>query len=232
MIMGFADIRLFRYNDNARINFGRLNFGTPSGGLVTYKGNLWVMKNTNQSGSNTMEIFYGEQGGFQSNSYTSNVTTNTTAINMFGGFIVHDGKLFMNWSSAAIMVEYGNGTSLDQPIDTLLGNAPILLQIRKSPTSCQMYLNGNLVQNQATNFSFSNQPPRFAYVGGAAGTLNSSTWADPGSDHFQGGLHTIVQFNSNLVPADRQRVEGILAWQYGIQSVLPANHPFKNAAPT
>lgn len=232
MIMGFNDIRLFRFNDNARINFGRLNFGTPSGGLVTYKGNLWVMKNTNQSSSNTMEIFYGEQGGFQSNSYTSNVTTNTTNINMFGGFIVHDGKLFMNWNSSAIMVEYGNGTSLDQPIDTLLGNAPILLQIRKSPTSCQMYLNGTLVQNQATNFSFSNQPPRFAYVGGAAGTLNSSTWADPGSDHFQGGLHTIVQFNSNLITADRQRVEGILAWQYGIQSVLPANHPFKNARPT
>jgi hypothetical protein len=232
MIIGFNESRLFRYNDNARINFGRLNFGTPSGGFVTYKGNLWVMKNTNQNNSNTMEIFFGEQGGFQSNSYTSNVTTNTTAINMYGGFIVHDGKIFMHWNQSGYMVEYGNGTTLDQPIDTLLGNAPILLQIRKSPTTCQMYLNGNLVQNQATSFTFSNQPPRFVYVGGAAGTLNSATQSDAGSDHFQGGLHTLVQFNSNLVTTDRQRVEGILAWQYGIQSVLPSNHPYKNAAPT
>lgn len=232
MIMGFNDQRLFRYNDNARINFGRLNFGTPSGGLVTYKGNLWVQKNTNQGGSNTMEIFYGEQGGFQSNAYSSNVTTNTTAVSMWGGFIVHDGKLFMNWNSSSQLIEYGNGCTLDEPIDTFLGNAPILLQIRKSATSCQMYLNGNLVEGQATNFTFSNQPPRYTYIGGAAGTLNSSTNGDPGSDHFQGGLHTVVQFNSNLITSDRQRVEGILAWQYGIQSVLPATHPYKNAAPT
>lgn len=230
MIMGFNDQRLFRYNDGVRINFGRLNFGVPGGGLVTYKGNLFVMKNN--ATSNTLEIFFGEQGGFQSNSFCSNVTTNTTATNMFGGFIVHDGKLFMNWNSSAIAVEYGNGCSLDEPIDTLLGNAPILLQIRKSPTSCQMYLNGNLVEAQATNFTFSNQPPRFAYIGGAAGTLSASTWSDPGSDHFQGGIHTIVQFNSNLNTEDRQRVEGILAWQYGISSILSESHPYKNAPPT
>ncbi len=232
MLIGYNDQRLFRYNDNARINFGRLNFGTPSGGFVTYKGNLWVMKNTNQNSSNTMEIFFGEQGGFQSNSFCSNVTTNTTAINMYGGFIVHDGKLFISWNNTTIMVEYGNGTTLDRPIDSVLGNAPILLQIRKNPLYSQMYINGTLVQTQVTNFTFSNQPPRFVYVGGAAGTLNASTWSDPGSDHLQGGLHSIVQFNSNLIPADRQRVEGILAWQYGIQSILSADHPFKNAAPT
>jgi hypothetical protein len=232
MIIGFNDVRLFRYNDNARINFGRLNFGTPSGGFVTYKGNLWVMKNTNQGGSNTVEIFFGEQGGFQSNSFCSNVTANTTAVSMFGGFIVHDGKLFLQWNTSAFMVEYGNGTTLDQPIDTVYDTAPILLQIRKTPTYSQMYINGNLVQTQVTNFTFSNQPPRFTYIGGAAGTLTSSTWSDTSSDHLQGALHTVVQFNSNLTTPDRQRVEGILAWQYGIQSVLPASHPFKNAAPT
>jgi hypothetical protein len=232
MIVGFNDTRLFRYNDNATINFGRLNFGTPSGGLTTYKGNLWVMKNTNQNNSNTLEIFFGEQGGFQSNSFTSNVTTATTTVNMFGGFIVHDGKLFMNWNSAGLVVEYGNGCTLDDPIDTLLGNSPILLQIRKSPTSCQMYLNGVLVEGQATNFTFSNQPPRFAYIGGAAGTLCSSTYNDAGSDHFQGGVHTVVQFNSNLTVSDRQRVEGILAWQYGISSILSETHPYKMEPPT
>jgi hypothetical protein len=151
---------------------------------------------------------------------------------MFGGFIVHDGKLFVQWNSAALMVEYGNGTTLDSPIGTIYDTSPILLQIRKSPTASQMFINGNLVQTQPTNFTFSNQPPRFTYIGGAAGTLTSSTWSDPGTDHLSGSLHTVVQFNSNLITSDRERVEGILAWQYGIQSVLPASHPFKNAAPT
>jgi hypothetical protein len=228
MIMGFNDGRVFRNNDNVRINFGRLNNGIPNGGgFVAYKGNLWVMKQ-----ANTVEIFFGEQGGFQSNSLFSNVTTNTVNTGMFGGFIVHDGKLFMNANSSAFVYEFGNGVTLDRPIDTVLGNAPILLQIRKSPFSCQMYINGDLVENEATNFTFSNQPARFAYVGGAAGTLCGNAYNDPGSDHFQGGVHTVVQFNTILTTSERQRVEGILAWQYGISSILSASHPFKTAPPS
>jgi hypothetical protein len=31
---------------------------------------------------------------------------------------------------------------------------------------------------------------------------------------------------------DRQKIEGYLAWKWGIQASLPAAHPYRNAAPT
>lgn len=34
-----------------------------------------------------------------------------------------------------------------------------------------------------------------------------------------------------LSDTDRQNIEGHFAWKYGLQGLLPANHPWKNAAP-
>ncbi len=40
-----------------------------------------------------------------------------------------------------------------------------------------------------------------------------------------------IQYDYDLSPSDRYRVEGYLAWKWGLASSLPANHPFKKAAP-
>ena len=37
----------------------------------------------------------------------------------------------------------------------------------------------------------------------------------------------VIQYNNILTTAQRQQVEGYLAWKWGLQSNLPANHPFK-----
>ena len=231
LILGRNDQRLFRWNDNVYQNFGRLLFGNPPGGMVAYKGNLWVMKNVNQGGSNTVEIFSGETGGPFSNAVFSQVTANTTNVTPTNGMIVHDGKLFMNANTNTFWYEYGNGTTLDMSFSTFRG-APILLQIRKTPTVTQMYINGNLLETIPVNFTYSNQPARFVYVGGAAGTMNGSYWSDPGSDHFEGAIHSIVEYSAALSVSDRQLVEGILSWQFGIQNVLPADHPYRNTPPS
>ena len=56
-------------------------------------------------------------------------------------------------------------------------------------------------------------------VGGEAGvTLN-------------GVANEILFFDSYLTTEQRQRVEGYLAWKWGLITELPSNHPFKNAAP-
>jgi hypothetical protein len=48
---------------------------------------------------------------------------------------------------------------------------------------------------------------------------------------FNGKIAEIVAFNSSLTTAERQKVEGYLAWKYGIASQLPGSHPHLNAAP-
>lgn len=256
------EFRLFKWNDYAFQNFGRIaafpytsdplgRVWQPSGGMCTYKGLLYTMyggSNTNNGGlqngnlvgslsnnatpqSNYVQIFVGERGATYSNSSNFQVTTTNTAVPQCNLMIVHDGKLFMQngYYTAGSIIEYGNGTSVDQQYSTLTGS-PILLQIRKSPTAVQMYLNGRLVESQAVNFSYSNQNSREMWVGGGAGTMASGQ-SDSGSDHFQGAIHSIAQYSSNLNTADRQKVEGILAWTYGIQNVLPASHPYVNSSP-
>jgi len=42
----------------------------------------------------------------------------------------------------------------------------------------------------------------------------------------------IFILNPNITSTIREKLEGYLAWKWGIQANLPANHPYKSAAPT
>jgi hypothetical protein len=222
--------RFFKWNNNLIYNIGRQNVFTNSmNGGIAYKGNLILYKNMNFNNSNIMEIYSGEQGGPFSNALTTFFTTNATPLNQSPGAIIHEGRLFINWNSSSQVIEYGNGIGLDQSFSNFTG-APLLVALRKSPLYTQLMINGRVVQEDCVNFTYSNQTPREMHIGGAVGSL-AHGFSDSGHDHFTGSIHTVVQYTSNLSQSDRQRVEGILTWNYGIQSILPLDHPFRNAAP-
>lgn len=90
-----------------------------------------------------------------------------------------------------------------------------------------------------------------ATAGSNAGTLNGSTMtlnfdvaatgyltttvpftilATAGYNTAQ-DMAEFIQFDYALTPSDRYRVEGYLAWKWGIASSLPENHPFKKRQP-
>lgn len=240
--------RIYKWNDQQLQNFGRTNFTsgqvygtareervTGGGGMCTYKGSLWLMRAATMNGSNSyganyVEIYTGPTGGIYSNAIVRNAGPSPVQSNQNNLMIVHDGKIFLSAWSSNVIYEWGNGTSVDQSFSTLVG-APILLHIRKTPMFSQMYLNGTLVENQQTPlFTFGDQPAREMFIGGGAGTMCGGM-SDPGSDHMEGAIHTIAQYNQVLSTADRQKVEGILAWTYGIQNILPASHPYVNSRP-
>ena len=240
MLIATNSQRLYKFNDSGtNQNFGRLAYGMYSGfngisgNAVTYKGNLWVQRTgaTSNNSNTTIEIFQGERGGQYGNAFVNPFIASEAQFgsNSSNLMIVHDGKIYFCGNSYNYIYEYGNGTSVDQSFSTLT-SAPVLLQIRKSPGVCQMFLNGSLVETQTTNFTYSNQPAREMWIGGGAGLMNSGQ-SDCGSDHFQGAIQAIVQYNKVLSNVDRQKVEGILAWTYGIQNVLPASHPYRNSRP-
>jgi hypothetical protein len=52
-----------------------------------------------------------------------------------------------------------------------------------------------------------------------------------GNQSFNGQIGEVLQYNVSLTPFNRQKVEGYLAWKWGIQSNLPTIHPFRAAAP-
>jgi len=90
-------------------------------------------------------------------------------------------------------------------------------------------INGtNVGEYGPTNFAFNDGTPvwddtgTFIYIG---------LMRDTGT-RFTGQISEILAYNSVLSTPDRQKVEGYLAWKWGLQANLPANHPYKSATPT
>ena len=51
------------------------------------------------------------------------------------------------------------------------------------------------------------------------------------NNRMNGDIAEALIYNIPLVVADRQMVEGLLAWKYGLQGQLPAGHPWKSIDP-
>jgi len=51
------------------------------------------------------------------------------------------------------------------------------------------------------------------------------------NEGFPGHICEVLAFNVGLTVTQRQATEGYLAWKWGLQGSLPANHPFKSGPP-
>jgi dienelactone hydrolase len=51
------------------------------------------------------------------------------------------------------------------------------------------------------------------------------------SNSWNGKIYEIVSYQSLLNTAERQKVEGYLAYKWGLQNLLPPSHPYKNTRP-
>lgn len=65
----------------------------------------------------------------------------------------------------------------------------------------------------------------------ASGTSQISGIASGGTNNFDGTIYEMVFFNRALSDSERQKMEGYLAWKWGIQESLPEAHPYYDAAP-
>jgi hypothetical protein len=82
----------------------------------------------------------------------------------------------------------------------------------------QQALNGaNPGTSNGTNSSLFNV--NMIAFGGDTNTANTA-------NTLSGRIGEIVMFNIDLDPFARQKMEGYLAWKWGIQSLLPTSHPF------
>ncbi len=145
---------------------------------------------------------------------------------------VYDGSLFLGsesgWTTS--IFRYGNGATVDVNVSSITGG-PRVVMLRKNGTTTSMWVNGVELSNKTVSFTYSNNLAQPWYVGGVTGSILS--WlSDPGTDHMNGGLHEILNFTSTLTTSDRQKVEGYLAWKYGVQANLPGSHPYFSSPPT
>ncbi len=116
--------------------------------------------------------------------------------------------------------KWGLGTIAFTPI---LQNTTYLGEFTYSngPTNgvFNVYLNGSITSLSPQTTSFS-------------GTGSTNLGVGSGGAFFwQGSISEVVSYNSSVSLVQRQNVEGYLAWKWGLQGSLPANHPFKNWPP-
>lgn len=97
-----------------------------------------------------------------------------------------------------------------------------IFECERNGTVNNLRSEGNLLLSNtvATNYANSNQP---SLIG-----IRRST---PITQPFLGMIGELIITSSNLTIANRQLIEGYLAWKWGVQSKLPVDHPYKNVLP-
>lgn len=80
------------------------------------------------------------------------------------------------------------------------------------------YVDGSNIATLATSTFAAGSAPQIGYSAG-------------GGTGFEGQIAEIIDCNDVLTTLERQKVEGYLAWKYGLQANLPVGHPYLSAAP-
>ena len=116
-----------------------------------------------------------------------------------------------------LSINIGNQTQLSTGVD-IRGSEKITLINVIATSTADIYVNGE-------------RKPNNNVVRGGLSLNNILDWAISGGA-FQGYVGEIVTYPSGLSDSDRQKVEGYLAWKWGIQNNLPDSQPYKNAPPS
>jgi len=111
----------------------------------------------------------------------------------------------------------------DRTYSSYTYDAPFLASIIYDGTNGNLYVNGStIVQFGSTgNFGYSNYSVGCGIYSIANNTID--TWT--------GFVGEVILYRSALTTPQQQQVEGYLAWKWGLQANLPANHPYKNTSP-
>ncbi len=99
-------------------------------------------------------------------------------------------------------------------------NTTFLLAQQYSGTNATLYLNGTQGGQVASSGSFNTSS--YSIGRDVGNTDNGGSYT-----YWPGSISEVILYNGSLTTAQRQQVEGYLAWKWGLQANLPAAHPFK-----
>ena len=99
-----------------------------------------------------------------------------------------------------------------------------ILSLVYDGTNLYMYINGTLNSTTAGSFATLNDTLPTAYTLGAWYVPGYGGFQYSGSTNFQ--LGEMISYYTSLTTTQRQTIEGYLAAKWGLQSQLPATHPY------
>lgn len=126
-------------------------------------------------------------------------------------------------TSANAYAEFGNAAGFYRPTPYSLTPFSIYTDVTDG-SSKSFYRNGNLLQSQI----FANLTSSIGFLIGARKESGSASI----TRFFSGFIGEVLIFSKTLSTIERQQVEGYLAWKWGLQTSLPATHPYAKFPPT
>ena len=105
---------------------------------------------------------------------------------------------------------------------TFSPNTTVLATTQTTSTNSYIFMYGSQTNSNST----------VANYGTGITSVIGTNGSDPPVEPFNGPMFEMIIFNTVLTTAQRQQVEGYLAWKWGTQASLPGGHLYASAAPT
>ena len=138
-----------------------------------------------------------------------------TGLDLIGGIVYQ----YNGW----IEIDKSGVIGLQTKTPTNFFNATSIVSVCTTTGNTGIWINGTeqtLDVNNITNTFWS------------TGTSSLTIGGIPGVSATLTDLYEIIQYDGIITGTQRQKIEGYLAWKWGLQSSLPPGHPYKTAAPT
>uniref|UniRef100_A0A6C0IAR1 Lectin/glucanase superfamily protein n=1 Tax=viral metagenome TaxID=1070528 RepID=A0A6C0IAR1_9ZZZZ len=171
--------------------------------------------------------FYNPNGGFASGT-TARLGVNASfavSVPFTVFFVGHD---ITTTSDYGYVIDSGpSGAFSNRPylyngsLITQFGNTGTTLTARSPFQGCAQFYNSATMRINSSSV-YTGSLATFTIPGITIGNRLSLNEAWPGH------LCEILIYNKSITTKERQQVEGYLAYKWGLRSLLPANHPYKN----
>jgi hypothetical protein len=122
--------------------------------------------------------------------------------------------------------------------DTYTANTYRLLCSVYNRTSgvSSIFQNGTLAvtKTYTSGETATNQPNTYNFIMGGYNNTSGNISGPQSGLTFNGNVAELIcySYSTDMTTTTQQQIEGYLAWKWGIQSYLPANHAYYSAAPT
>jgi hypothetical protein len=135
-------------------------------------------------------------------------------------------QALMTWANSAGLLV----TDLDDDVGIASGSA--LFNLNAHPFG-QWHIVAGVHAGAGSSLAVDGGTPVTGSAGSGipTGSLTIGAGAGGADRWLDGDLFALVIMQGAATAAERQRMEGYLAWQVGLASLLPGNHPFKAAPP-
>ena len=114
-----------------------------------------------------------------------------------------------------------NATTIATSSTTVALSQRSIAEITRTSNSFQLYINATNVGSATSSDS----------IGNGSGSSIGNTFIPNSNAFLSGAINEVLVVPTTLSTDNRQKLEGYLAWKWGLQASLPVGHPYKNTPP-